>query len=235
VRDAELTEADATKAAQAFDDCTDQRKLVAGMVSKLFEADSDQEKCIDDAVTDDAVHKWIVADLQGKVTDNVYIVAGRGCMSTDDEDARAAAALAGGLGERDGMSPAQARCVGKAMVDKIGTYELTAAGVLTNRQTLATGLHGASLNATDATLAADATASCVTIEQMLTRTMVGGGKTGSGAKVKACFTQAFDPDTFHQYLVLSYMGKTDTGLDPATTKKLADCLAQVLKEQRKKG
>ena len=228
VRDAKLDEADAEEAYAGFEDCTDPEELVTGMVSILFEADDDQEDCIAEEVTPDVVRAWVVSDLQGQVTDNVYVVAGRTCMSTPEQDTRAVVALSGGLGERDGLTPEQAVCVAEGLVEQIGTYELTAAGVLDDQQKLVNDLQGAQLNETDASLAADATAACVTMEEMLTRTMAGGGKTGQGAEVKACFTGAFDDEAFHRYLVNAYMGTTETGLDEETTKELADCLAKVL-------
>jgi len=232
VRDVELGQDDADEAYAGFDDCTDVRKLVAGMVTTLFKADDQQSGCIDTAVTDDAVHQWIVADLQGKPVDNVYVVAGRGCMSTAAADARAVNSISGGLGKRDGMTADQARCVGEQLVDRIGVYELTAAGVLDDQQQLVEGLRGVELNETDANLAADATQACVSMEDMLSATLTGGGESGAGAEVKACFGAAFDDERVHTYLVQAYMGGTGTGLDEDTTAELADCLRAVVEKQQ---
>lgn len=232
VRDLELDADDAEQAYAGFDDCTEVRGLVSGMVTTLFEADEQQSACIDAAVTEEAVERWIVADLQGEPVDNVYVVAGRGCMSTAAADARAVNAISGGLGKRDGMTPEQARCVGEELVERIGVYELTAAGVLDDQQQLVEGLRGVELNETDAHLAADATQACVSMEDMLSATLTGGGETGAGAEVKACFGAAFDDERFHAYLVQAYMGGTGSGLDEETTKELADCLAEVLEDQK---
>ncbi|HSV39173.1 MAG TPA: hypothetical protein VLI04_10460 [Nocardioidaceae bacterium] len=231
VRDAQLDEEDAEKAYAAFDDCTDAETLVTGMVTELFDADDAQRECIHETVTGDNVRAWVTSDLQGKVTDNIYVLAGKNCMSTPDQDEAAVATLAGSLGKRDGMTTAQAQCVAEQLVERIGTYELTAAGILDEDQRLVDDLQGSQLNETDANLAADATASCVTMEEMLTRTLAGGGKSGTAAKVKTCFTAAFDDEAFHQYLVNAYSGRQETGLDDAATKGLADCLAAVLEDQ----
>ncbi|HET7688990.1 MAG TPA: hypothetical protein VFK41_01315 [Nocardioidaceae bacterium] len=232
VREVELSEDDAAEAYAGFDDCTDVRALVSGMVTSLFEADEQQSACIDDKVTGDAVERWIVADLQGDPVDNVYVVAGRDCMSTAAADARAVNAISGGLGKREGMTPEQARCVGEQMVERIGVYELTAAGVLDEQQQLVEGMQGVELNETDANLAADATQACVSMEDMLSATLAGGGESGAGAEVKACFGAAFDDERFHAYLVQAYMGRAGTGLDEETTQELADCLRAVLEEKQ---
>ena len=88
------------------------------------------------------------------------------------------------------------------------------------------------MNETDANLAADATQACVSMEDMLSATLAGGGESGAGAEVKACFGAAFDEERFHAYLVQAYMGATGTGLDEETTQQLADCLADVLEKQK---
>lgn len=228
VRDVELSASDAGHALDGFTECTVFRDLVTGMVITLFEADEGQRSCIAEAVTDEVAEAWALSDLQGKVTDNVYVAAGRGCMSTDEEDARAVLALSGGLGARDGLTRAQARCVATGMVERIGTYELTAAGILTEDQELVDSLVGHSFNETDATLAADATTACVSLEELLSRSLVGGGSAGPGEAVKACFTEAFDADSFHHYLVQTYMGQRDNALDEEATAQLAGCLKDVV-------
>jgi len=230
VRDATLTEADAREAAAGFDDCTDVGELATGMVTTLFKADEAQSACIAKAVTDDAATAWIVSDLQGKVTDNIYVVGGRGCMSTAEQDAKAVSSLASSLGRADGMTKDHGRCVAEGMVETIGTYELTAAGVLDENQKLTAALEGTPLNATDAELAADVIAGCVTLEELLTASMTGGGSSGAGAKVRACLEDTFDDATYHSYLVATLMDQ-GTGLSQEATKELADCLRLVVEER----
>jgi len=229
VRDVELSEAQAKEALAGFEHCTDFRMLAAGMVSSLLDADDEQAACIDKAVTDDVARSWAISDLQGKVTDNVYVVGGRGCMSTDEENRRAVDALASSFGRANGLGAQEGRCVAEGLVETIGTHELTAAGVLDDRQRLTGELQGTPLNATDAELAANVVAGCVTVEEMLTASMVGGGNKGSGPQVKACFADAFDDATFHAYLVDTLMGGQGN-LDAQTTRQLADCLKQVVEK-----
>lgn len=234
VRDTELSESNANEAVDAFDDCTDFRKLAVGMVTTLFESDESQSACIDKAVTDEAAHAWALSDLQGQVTDNVFVVGGRGCMATDEENARAVQSLKGSFGDADGIGRDQARCVAQGLVDTIGTYELTAAGILDEKQGISGPLKGTPLNATDANLAADVIAGCVSVEDMLTASMVGGGEKGQGPEVKACFAEAFDDATFHSYLVDTLMGG-EGKLDATTTERLATCLADIVKKEPKTG
>jgi len=229
VRDATLTEADAKEAAAGFDECTDVGRLAAGMVTTLFKADEEQSACIANAVAADAATAWIVSDLQGKVTDNIYVIGGRGCMSTDEEDAKAVSSIASSLDKADGMTKDQGRCVAEGLVETIGTYELTAAGVLDEKQELTAALTGTPLNATGAELAAEVIAGCVTLEEMLTASMTGGGSSGAGAQVKACLKETFDDATYHAYLVATLMDQ-GTGLSPEATKELADCLRLVVEE-----
>ena len=229
IRDAELSESNANQAVDAFDDCTDFRKLAVGMVTTLFEPDDSQSDCIDKAISDDAARAWAMSDLQGQVTDNVYVVGGRGCMATDEENARAVRSLEGSFGKADGIAGSQAVCVAEGLVETIGTYELTAAGILDQEQKITGPLKGTPLNATDANLAADVIAGCVSVEDMLTASMVGGGQKGQGVEVKACFKEAFDEATFHAYLVDTLMGGQGK-LDAATTERLAGCLADIVKE-----
>ena len=125
VRDTELSESNANEAVDAFDDCTVFRKLAVGMVTTLFASDESQSACIDKAVTDEAAHAWALSDLQGQVTDNVFVVGGRGCMATDEENARAVQSLKGSFGDADGIGKGQAGCVAQGLVETIGTYELT--------------------------------------------------------------------------------------------------------------
>jgi hypothetical protein len=230
VRDAKLEESDARKAAAGFAECTDVAALAAVMVTTLFKADEEQTSCIRAAVTSDAAQAWITSDLQDKVTDNIYLVGGRGCMSTAEQNAKAVASIATSLGKAVGMTKAQGRCVAEGLVDSIGTYELTAAGVLDVKQDLTGALKGTPLNATDAEIAADVIAGCVSIEEMLGQSMTDANPKAAAA-VKACLTDAFDDATYHAYLVATLMDQ-GTGLDPQSTKDLANCLRLVVEEKQ---
>ncbi len=229
VRDARFSADQASRALKGLQECTDLDALVAGMVVGLFEADAVQVACIRGAVTSDAAAAWVTSDLQGEVTDNIYVVAGRGCMSTEEQDSVATASLTASLGRADGLTKEQARCVAGGLVETIGTYELTAAGVLDDQQRPGGSLRGTPLNATDAELAAQVIAACVSVEEMLTRSMA--GRSGSAArKVRACLESTLDDETFHAYLVATLMARGN-GLDAQATKQLADCLKLVVEKR----
>jgi hypothetical protein len=227
VRDATLTEADAMKAAQAFESCSDFNKIVAGMVTDLFKADATQTSCVDDHVTKDATDAWVTSDLQGKVTDNIYVVAGRACMSTPERDAKAVTALTGDLQTGKGLTASQAACVAKGLVEQIGTHELVAAEVLTPGLAIAANSGGTVMNETDANLAAEATVACVPVEVMLTQNAK-GANTPAAVAVKNCLKAALDTDAYHSYVVGSYMGRQV--LPGTSVKKLAECLKPLLEK-----
>ncbi len=228
VRDAELTEAGAKRAAAAFQECGDFDKVVTGMVTTLFESTDEQSDCIAGEVTSDAVDDWVVNDLQGKVRDNIYVAAGRECMSTPERDATAVDALTLELAGKDrGLTPEQAGCVARGLVQEIGTYELVAAEILQADLQPSQAPGFTLMNETDASIAADVTVTCVPLEDLLTRGIKGGGTSGDAAELKKCLTAAVDDQAYHRYYVASYMGRQATfGEDAA--KKLADCLTPLL-------
>jgi hypothetical protein len=231
VRDATLSEADAKKAAHAFDGCGDFQQVVARMVTDLFKSDDTQSSCIDDKVTEAATDAWVTSDLSGKVTDNIYVVAGRACMSTPERDAKAVAALTKNLhGASKGLTAVQATCVAKGLVEQIGTHELVAAEILTPQLTIPATVGGTPMNATDANLAADATAACVPADVMLTQNNT-ATQTPTVTAVMACLRDLLDPATYHAYLVGSYMGAQ--GLPQASINKLAGCLKPLLEKAKK--
>lgn len=231
VRDATLSKPDAEKAAVAFEECGEFDVLVADIVADLFDADDTQRGCIEAKVTKNAAEAWAVSDLQGGVGDNVFVLAGRQCMSTPERDAAAVATLTESLNSGKGLDQAQAACVAAGLVEQIGTHELVAAEVLTEDLKIPPTVPGTVMNLTDATIAADVTAECVPREVMLAQP-IQKAPPELVATVRTCLTDAIDQKAYVAYLVGSYMGRTN--LPDESVQELADCLRPALEEIAKK-
>lgn len=229
VRDAALSDEDAAVAVDAMASCNDLTEVATAMVTDLFEPTDEQSACIGEAVTNEAARAWVTADLSGSVADNIFVVAGRGCMSTPQQDARAVSQLTATLQNGRGFTREQSRCVAEGLVETIGVYELTAAEVLTETGELRDDLAGTPLNETDATLAADATLVCVPVEDSLAGSLPDEGPARLREQFRACVTGALTDEVYRDYLIGSYMGRPT--LDPTATQELADCLRPLLEER----
>lgn len=222
IREVALPENDAIAATDAFNTCTDLADLTADLVSSRLRANPKQAACIHDAIDDRAATRWVQNDLAGRRADRVYVIGGRGCMSTPAKDARAVAALATRLGHNPGMTPTQAECVATGLVEQIGVHELTATGVLDRQQQpVRPGMP--TLSPTDANLGATAMAKCVSIDDMLSMQELGAASGEDGPAAMACLRAAFDGDNFHAYLVATLTHQNPT-LDRRSADTLATCL-----------
>ncbi|QLQ09381.1 MAG: hypothetical protein HZY75_02020 [Nocardioidaceae bacterium] len=131
---------DAIKAVDALNDCTDLAALTTQIVAGSLQATVSQTDCIQSVVDDRVATRWVEADLQGKATDDVFLLGAARCMSTPVADRRAISTLTRNLREVPGLSQSQADCVARGLVEQVGTHQLTAMGVLGKRQVLARAL-----------------------------------------------------------------------------------------------
>jgi hypothetical protein len=100
-----------------------------------------------------------------------------------------------------------ADCIGKGLVDKVGTDDLVKYGLLTKDLKTNKNLGTLTMSKGDAESAVDVLTGCTDMKAMMQKALASSLKS-LPAKVKACFTKALSDDDIHGMLVSVFTGKS---------------------------
>lgn len=98
-----------------------------------------------------------------------------------------------------------ADCIGKGLVDKIGTDKLQKYGLLTKDLKMNKDVTAVHMSAPDAKAAADTFFACTDVMKMMRTVM--SANTAINPKIKACFDKALTKPTVHGMFVSMFEGK----------------------------
>jgi hypothetical protein len=155
------------------------------------------------------------------------VLALSGCGGGDD-DAKASKAISDSLMKNSSssklltMKRKDADCIGKGLVDKVGTEKLQKYGLLTKDNTSKSGINDVKMSATDAKSTTKVLFGCTDVEAMMESAIT---KSGSiNAKVKACVTKALTEDNLRPMFDEIFQGKQDEATK-ALTGPITKCAA----------
>lgn len=100
-----------------------------------------------------------------------------------------------------------ADCIGKGLVDKIGTDQLQKYKLLDKNLKMNESVTSVKMSTDDANAAADTFFNCTDVMGMMKNAMEQGGSVPP--KVKACMNKALTKDAVHQMFVSMFSGKQD--------------------------
>jgi hypothetical protein len=121
------------------------------------------------------------------------------------------------------VNKSAADCIGKGLVDKVGTNDLVKYGLLTKDMKTKTNstLTTVTMSKDDAEGAADVMTGCVDLKAMMQKAMA-SSLNSLPPKVKACFTNALTDDAIHGMFVGVFSGKS-TEAGKALSAPMAKC------------
>ncbi len=141
----------------------------------------------------------------------VVAMASTGCGNTDDSTAAKSISDSIMQDQKSGgtsvmsMQRDDADCIGKGLVDKIGTDNLQKYGLLTKDLKMNKNVTSVKMSSDDANSAADTFFGCTDVMGMMKKAMSQGGKIDP--KVKACIDKALSKDAVHSMFVSMFSGK----------------------------
>ncbi len=120
------------------------------------------------------------------------------------------------------MDQKDADCIGKGLVDRVGTDKLRKYGLLTKDLQMNKDVTAVHMSAEDANASADTFFACTDVMGMINKAMRQGGNIDP--KVSACIDKALTKDAVHQMFVSMFSGKQQAATQDLTA-ALMKCAA----------